>query len=424
MLKGVYSFKNLDLDIAQAYIAIVLDYHSQYKAAERVLNFYKYVSSDENEVTVIREKKYLEYLALAKKQKKSFLATVIHDMYNNKVLDNGRNRNNSLANKVSLLDLNVNISEKEIYNDVMILQTSQEHILIHYMRTHTFFVQFRKWLKNKYPKDKFNRPNNFTDAKCKELLNPVITRCRNYFTNNFNKSSIGLDDYIFKALNMYFKDSPDKDGNYDKKSEVNEFFEIMNRHGQDREVSGSDADSSTTALNFVGIDLHLRKSEIDFRDIAIKICKASKILYTHKGGAAFYDIFSRYRDLKFRSDENAINAVKKLRGCFVYDYGLEDAFDMQKSDANDSFRNKCNSRERYLYIFDKILISGGVSMKDIKTIYDNQIEVSLSVKKRDQKCIYKVEGGNVKGNFKNSERFKTIYDGFIALKDLINPSIR
>ena len=64
--------------------------------------------------------------------------------------------------------------------------------------------------------------------------------------------------------------------------------------------------------------------------------------------------------------------------------------------------------------FDKILISGGVSMKDIKTIYDNQIEVSLSVKKRDQKCIYKVEGGNVKGNFKNSERFKTIYDG---LKD-------
>lgn len=420
MLKGVYSFKNLDLDIAQAYIAIVLDYHSQYKAAERVLNFYKYVSSDENEVTVIREKKYLEYLALAKKQKKSFLATVIHDMYNNKVLDNGRNRNNSLANKVSLLDLNVNISEKEIYNDVMILQTSQEHILIHYMRTHTFFVQFRKWLKNKYPKDKFNRPNNFTDAKCKELLNPVITRCRNYFTNNFNKSSIGLDDYIFKALNMYFKDSPDKDGNYDKKSEVNEFFEIMNRHGQDREVSGSDADSSTTALNFVGIDLHLRKSEIDFRDIAIKICKASKILYTHKGGAAFYDIFSRYRDLKFRSDENAINAVKKLRGCFVYDYGLEDAFDMQKSDANDSFRNKCNSRERYLYIFDKILISGGVSMKDIKTIYDNQIEVSLSVKKRDQKCIYKVEGGNVKGNFKNSERFKTIYDGFIALKDLIN----
>ena len=258
MLKGVYSFKNLDLDIAQAYIAIVLDYHSQYKAAERVLNFYKYVSSDENEVTVIREKKYLEYLALAKKQKKSFLATVIHDMYNNKVLDNGRNRNNSLANKVSLLDLNVNISEKEIYNDVMILQTSQEHILIHYMRTHTFFVQFRKWLKNKYPKDKFNRPNNFTDAKCKELLNPVITRCRNYFTNNFNKSSIGLDDYIFKALNMYFKDSPDKDGNYDKKSEVNEFFEIMNRHGQDREVSGSDADSSTTALNFVGIDFRFR----------------------------------------------------------------------------------------------------------------------------------------------------------------------
>lgn len=326
MLKGVYSFKNLDLDIAQAYIAIVLDYHSQYKAAERVLNFYKYVSSDENEVTVIREKKYLEYLALAKKQKKSFLATVIHDMYNNKVLDNGRNRNNSLANKVSLLDLNVNISEKEIYNDVMILQTSQEHILIHYMRTHTFFVQFRKWLKNKYPKDKFNRPNNFTDAKCKELLNPVITRCRNYFTNNFNKSSIGLDDYIFKALNMYFKDSPDKDGNYDKKSEVNEFFEIMNRHGQDREVSGSDADSSTTALNFVGIDLHLRKSEIDFRDIAIKICKASKILYTHKGGAAFYDIFSRYRDLKFRSDENAINAVKKLRGCFVYDYGTRRCF--------------------------------------------------------------------------------------------------
>ena len=82
-------------------------------------------------MTVVREKKYLEYLALAKKQKKSFLATVIHDMYNNKVLDNGRNRNNSLANKVSLLDLNVNISEKEIYNDVMILQTSQEHISLH-----------------------------------------------------------------------------------------------------------------------------------------------------------------------------------------------------------------------------------------------------------------------------------------------------
>lgn len=53
-------------------------------------------------MTVIREKKYLEYLALAKKQKKSFLATVIHDMYNNKVLDNGRNRNNSLANGMTV----------------------------------------------------------------------------------------------------------------------------------------------------------------------------------------------------------------------------------------------------------------------------------------------------------------------------------
>ena len=74
MLKGIYSFKQLDLDIAQAYIAIVLDYHSQYQAAERVLDFYKYVSSNEDEVTLIREKKYLEYLVLAKKLKKSFLA--------------------------------------------------------------------------------------------------------------------------------------------------------------------------------------------------------------------------------------------------------------------------------------------------------------------------------------------------------------
>jgi hypothetical protein len=59
-------------------------------------------------------------------------------------------------------------------------------------------------------------------------------------------------------------------------------------------------------------------------------------------------------------------------------------------------------------------------MKDIKTIYDNQIKVSIGIPKREQNCIYKVEGGNVKGNFKNSERFKILYDGFIALKDFIN----
>ena len=35
MLKGIYSFKQLDLDIAQAYIAIVLDYHSQYQGRSR-----------------------------------------------------------------------------------------------------------------------------------------------------------------------------------------------------------------------------------------------------------------------------------------------------------------------------------------------------------------------------------------------------
>lgn len=421
MLKGIYSFKQLDLDIAQAYIAIVLDYHSQYQAAERVLDFYKYVSSNEDEVTLIREKKYLEYLVLAKKLKKSFLATVISDMYNNKVLPNGRTRSNALAQKVSLLDLNVNLSEKEIYNDVMILQTSSEHILIHYMRTHTFFVQFKRWLKRTYPKDKFNNPNNFTDAKCKELLNPVIERSRKYFIKNFNKSAIGLNDYIFGALNMYYKDSADDNGKFDKESEVSRFFEIMNSKGQDREISGSDADSSTTALNFIGIDPHLRPAEINFREIAIKICEASKVLYTHKSGKlAFYDIFSRYRDLKFLSDEKVKLAVNTLRGCSVSTYEASDDFNMQKTASSGSFKSKFNKREQYLQIFDKILVSGGASMKDIKTIYDNQISVSIGIPKREQNCIYKVEGGNVKGNFKNSERFKILYDGFIALKDFIN----
>ena len=382
MLKGIYSFKQLDLDIAQAYIAIVLDYHSQYQAAERVLDFYKYVSSNEDEVTLIREKKYLEYLVLAKKLKKSFLATVISDMYNNKVLPNGRTRSNALAQKVSLLDLNVNLSEKEIYNDVMILQTSSEHILIHYMRTHTFFVQFKRWLKRTYPKDKFNNPNNFTDAKCKELLNPVIERSRKYFIKNFNKSAIGLNDYIFGALNMYYKDSADDNGKFDKESEVSRFFEIMNSKGQDREISGSDADSSTTALNFIGIDPHLRPAEINFREIAIKICEASKVLYTHKSGKlAFYDIFSRYRDLKFLSDEKVKLAVNTLRGCSVSTYEASDDFNMQKTASSGSFKSKFNKREQYLQIFDKILVSGGASMKDIKTIYDNQIKVSIGIPK-------------------------------------------
>lgn len=61
---------------------------------------------------------------------------------------------------------------------------------------------------------------------------------------------------------MYYKDSADDNGKFDKESEVSRFFEIMNSKGQDREISGSDADSSTTALNFIGIDPHLRPAEI------------------------------------------------------------------------------------------------------------------------------------------------------------------
>lgn len=425
MLKDSYNFKNVDLSMAQMLIAIVLDYHGQFAAAERVLQFYNPETINVDSTVMEKRNHYqLEFLVLAKKTGRSFLATVIHNFYTQKILPNGRTRNNALAKKISLLDINVSMSEKELYNECMILLTSPERIIIHYMRTDMFYTQFKKWLRTnpKYKYDNFGRLNDLSDSKCRALLEPVISRIRSYSADAFDVHTLTPNNFVFNTLNMYFRDTADENGCYNKDSDVSKFYAILNSRGQDREISSGEENSSTTALSFFEVDLNKSQPDINFRDIAIKICKASKELYTHNNSSiAFYDIFSRYRDIIFLNQDYAKELDKILSGCSVVKFDRTDAFSKnKKTPVKDSLRTKYKHREEYLILFNKILTSGGVSMREIKTLYDDQIMHSKTIENREGRILYHNGRTNIKGNFKNSERFKKIYDGFIALKDFIN----
>lgn len=425
MLKDVYSFENISFSMAQTLIYIALDYCSQYTAAERLKYFlipnnYITTFNSGDEIQKLRNHYHLEFLALAKENHKSYLATVIHAFYTQKIIQNGKNRNNVDAEKVSLLDLNVSISEKELYREVMILMTSSESIIKLYMRTHSFFVEFRNWVRVNYSKDDFGRPNDLSESKCYALLQLVISRITKYSEETYTVDTLTPDSFIFGTLNLYFKDSKDRDGNY-ADSDVKQFFDTLNSRGQDREISGEDG-SSTTALGFYGVNLNRNHTNFNFRDAAIKICKASRELYTHNSkDISFYDIFSRYRDINFPAAKYAKQLSEISRGCTLSKYEFTENFSSVSDQGTlASLRTKEKHRNDYLNIFDKILVSGGVSMREVKMIFDNQISVSKNMVKRENRCIYHVGDTTVKGDFKNSERFKKIYDGFIALKDLIN----
>lgn len=427
MLGDNFKFQNIDLDTAQFLIAIVLDFHGQYNAAKKIMNFCKIDISKKNkddskidEMKHRREFYYLEFLYIAKKTNRSFLETVITAFFTEKLLAGDLARNNVRSEKMSLNDMNIPVTPKDVYNDAMILLTSPETIIIHYMRTNLFFVSFKKWLKRKFLYDVYNRKNDLSDAKCKELLVPVINRTRDYFASQFDGSVSTPDNFIFNSLDKYFKDTAYDSGQYNENSDVNKFYKILNSRGQDRDVEFGD-DSSTTALSFVGLNPTVKKSDLNFKEISIKICKASTELYTHKNSkCAFYDIFSRYRDLKFKYCDAYDQVNKYLKGCLIEKYSPKYSFTIEGGNSEEALLSKCSSREEYLTLFNNILIADGVSMREIKTLYDHQIEVSKHIPKRENRCLYKVDGSNVKGDFSNSGRFKNIFDGFIALKDFIN----
>lgn len=422
MLNNEYKF-NMDLDLAQFVIAIVLDSYGNKSAALKVKSFYniKVKNSDEQNEIIRRrrDKLYLDILYNSKKMGKSFLETTINMFYYDKVLSGDRDRTNSSSRKVSLLDLNINLSEKELYQKSMLLLLSSDNILIHYMRTSMFFTQFKKWLNYHYRYDKFGRLNGLTDSKCRELLTFVISRTNDYFISNYDGAVSTPDNYIFQSLNSFFKDTAKTSGEFDENSDVSKFYASLNSRGQDREIDFGD-DSSATALSTVGVDAEVEKESIDFRDIAIKICKASIILYTYKNSdIAFYDLFSRYRDISFKDTDNQDLAKRCLVGCNVVGYSAEDSFTLNLSDIS-SLKDRTKQREAYLTSFNSILISEGISLKEIKNIYDQQIKVTKNMPKRDKRRLYSIEGSDLKGNFTtNAQRFKDLFDGFTALRDFI-----
>lgn len=422
MLNNEYKF-NIDLDLAQFIIAIVLDSYGNKSAAMKVKNFCN-VNIHDTDEKINRTKKerdnlYLKILYRTKKMKKSFLETFINMLYYDKCLSGDRGRTNTFAGKLSLLDIGINLSEKELYQKAMLSLLSSEKILIQYMRTSMFFDQFKIWLKHNFGYDPFGNKNHLTDADCRSLLPHIINRVNDYFIDNFDGSVSTPDNYIFQALNKYFKETGKPSGEFNEKSDVSKFYANLNSRGQDREINLGD-DSSSTGLSTIGIDLEEEHENIDFRDIAIKICKTSKILYNYKSSnIAFYDIFSRYRDITFISTEKQDTAKKLLIGCSVSKYSAEDSFTLDFADIG-PLKDRCAKREVYLLPFTDILNSDGISLKEIKNIYDQQIRITKELPKRDKRRLYSVDRSELKGNFTtNAERFKDIYDGFIALRDFI-----
>lgn len=420
MLREDFKFQ-LSLDYVQFIIAISLDNNGFSDAAKHVMAFQKVFNSKHSDSTAKlrkRERVWLEFLDKSKNSKKSVLEMVIEEFYFLDVLPvNYKKEDNSSF--TSLAKLGVNLSPKNLYEACMSLVVSKNHILLLYMDTTMFFEEFKKWLNANYRWDKFHRLNDLSDEKCRELLQPVKRRTQAYFLDGYDMSVSTPNNYIFSALNNYFADTK-VTGEY-RDSEVSDFFKILNSRGQDRIVLGGDG-KSLSSLSFIGVSLNDFSLDFSIRDVVYKIFKASKEVYTHNNSEkAFYDIFSRYRDKKLKESNAYSSLNSSLSGCNVVKYVVSENFTYGKSKSGDfeGYRQKMVSREEYLRDFDKILVNGKVALEEIVAIYDSQLETSDRLPNRENKILYRTKDRNIRGKFKNGERFLIIYEGFVALAKLL-----
>lgn len=175
-------------------------------------------------------------------------------------------------------------------------------------------------------------------------------------------------------------------------------------------------DGSVSRLNLRDTDEELNINDIDFVDVCTKIYKASFTLFDHTGKLV-YDILSHHCDRINSDSSKEFNKTAKLiYSGIAFGYSNDSIGEC----VNQTHRSKILDRTHYSdYLDDRFAHS--VTFKDLKDIKRNVYRINeTQVKDIDGHRLFSSDGHQVYIEGSESDRLKSLMDGYKAMYELID----
>lgn len=321
----------------------------------------------------------------------------------------GRSRVYKNYSFTSLADLSKNrVSILSLYKETMRIVLNNDPKIFIYLYTHTniFKAEFRKYMYREGFVGSFKTGKRFS----KDVINAVLADFAEYINMNsctgaYHPSTCTPNHFLFGAMKWYTQEAS--------------FYDILNARSQFGEISSG---NNLNLLSYVQNDVE--EISIDFMALASKITLSSYSLFNHTGdkGIAYYDIFSWYRDnLAHKLFENNKQLIEH------WFPGVSVKQEIKMEEVTSTKRAKAGKRVELCAVYNSRIMKG-ISITDIYDLY------TTVARTNSDQCTHVTDTGSVSdgipyysyGNSSprttdnNSDKFKKDYEGFLALKELVN----
>lgn len=408
MLITDFSNRSIDLGEAQFALGIALSQLGESAASVAVMG-YLCVNVNENKGVqdILELRKDFEFRVL--QHHVGMLKGVLLELDSTECLPKvSSGKRTKVIENVRLSDLLLRSTISQVYAKAMIMlsEHNANHLIVSYMDTKEYKEKFYADLDAKYSKSADGIRNNDLSVGVKEEIRKDFrTFIYRYSSDGTYSPATGTPLAFLRAAfnNMY--------------SRGDAVYKILNTSGTN--VGIGDDSSGLTALDFIGIEAMRTDNDFDFVDIANRINRASRLVFTHNNNAvAFYDIFSCYRDNLVHASfvKNKLHLENVIAGCSIEIY---DSSNEEGRGHEGAVKNKKSGRVRLCRIFEPI-ITKGIAQDEILDYYKRAIELTDDLTIKDGVRLFSTRMQATKHKESNSEMLQIIISGYLAVRELID----
>lgn len=408
MFLGDYTSDTLTLGAVQFASGIALDFLGETEASSAVIQFLGgKASSAESILTLTGDRRDFE--KRLSEGSTNFVSSFIDFLWEQKVLVavSKETRVSRVLGTCSLSDLVKHVSKKQLYAEAMrILMRHPADKLIHvFIHTNRFKEVFSITIRKNFAFSRDGvRRNDLSDSIINELLDDFADWVFMYSSSGAYSLDSGTPvAFLLHTFNNMYQ--------YSYKANL---FKILNTRGQNTEIT---EDQGTTALDMVGISDSVRTDSFDFVSVCTKINRASYLLFSHAGNTvAFYDIFSCYFDnVTLSKVEEKKKVLKMLQGC---SFTVSGTVSEGVSGHEGAIANKKAGRVSICRLMERIL-TNGIRREDVYRLYKDVIVKTEALPTKDGARLFSTAGYATRHRENNSQMFQIIFDGYVALKELL-----
>lgn len=402
----------LPLSSIQFATGIALDNLNEIPLAKLVIQMYNYKTIDAYVGTTFPTRESLSnYLS---KQGNGLVKDFIHYLYtDNCIYDNNGKKLGMYAKKsfTSLQSIAHRISEATLMHEVMkiILNNNPNNFIYLFAKSTIFKRELSGFLwKNFYMSADGTRRNVYSQDIINSVLNSFTEYVEKYSANgSYNPESGTPVNFLINTFQNFYRPKGD-------------VYNILNT----KSVLDSVSKNNSLSLSDYMTTEHTEDLSIDFINLASKIGQSSYSLYNHNGdgGIAYYDIFSWYRDMI------ADQLYKKYRPFLEKSLrGIDISRPTIMEEVEGTKRDKGGRRNKLCEVYYRT-VSDGMNVSDIYSLYVEVAEKSYELCNHrnssggasDGSTYYEWKELTSKSKTSNADKFKYDYEGFIALKTLVD----